>query len=279
MNERTPPTWPAGHRAALVVSIDVDGEYGVIAQHGASDWYWRAQAQYDLDAGLIRLLELLADYDIRATFCWVGRVAEERPDAVRSVSAAGHEIATHGWDHQIYTRMTREEQREDLIRTRDYLATLTGTVPVGHKSPFWHSTPDTVPLLQELGFQWNMDVALGDLPVAQRPDPTREPIIQLPPSRWWDDYTFFIEQALPPRLVAEFWEEDFAVVRAEGKLMCLTVHPWITGRPGPSRALARFLDFVVTLGDVWIARADHVALWWRERERDLDQSATSSTES
>ena len=196
MNERTPPTWPAGHRAALVVSIDVDGEYGVIAQHGASDWYWRAQAQYDLDAGLIRLLELLADYDIRATFCWVGRVAEERPDAVRSVSAARHEIATHGWDHQIYTRMTREEQCEDLIRTRDHLATLTGTVPVGHKSPFWHSTPDTVPLLQELGFQWNMDVALGDLPVVQRPDPTREPIIQLPPSRWWDDYTLLHRASL-----------------------------------------------------------------------------------
>ncbi len=272
-DQRTIPVWPAGHRAALVVSIDVDGEYGVITQHGESDWYWRAQAKYDLTAGLTRLLELLADYEVKATFCWVGRAAEERPDAVRAVAEAGHEIATHGWDHRLYSQMTREEQREDLIRTRDVLTELSGTTPVGHKSPFWQSTPETIALLQELGFQWNMDLALGDLPVPMRPDPARLPVIQLPPSRWWDDYTFFIEQSLPPRLIAEFWREDFEVLRAEGKLMCLTLHPWICGRPGPSRTLAQFLDFVIALGDVWIARADHVALWWRERERDLEMGS------
>ncbi|MCS7257244.1 MAG: polysaccharide deacetylase family protein [Thermomicrobium sp.] len=273
------PVWPAGHRAALVVSIDVDGEYGVIAEHGEDDWYWRGQAKYDLEAGLWRLLELLDDYDIKATFCWVGLAAEERPDALRAVVERGHEIATHGWDHRVYSRMSRSEQQEDLIRTRETIAELAGVTPVGHKSPFWRPTAETVALLQELGFQWNMDLALGDLPVAMRPDPTRHPVIQLPPSRWWDDYPFFIEQSLPPRLVAEFWREDFEIIRAEGKLMCLTLHPWISGRPGPSRALAQFLDTVIALGDVWIARADHVALWWRERERDLEEASGTASES
>ncbi len=273
MTSKTVPLWPAGHRAALVISIDVDGEYGVIAEHGADDWYWRAQAKYDLAAGLWRLLELLDDYDVKATFCWVGLAALERPDAVRAVVERGHEIATHGWDHRPYSHLAPSEQREDLERTRRTLAELTGVTPVGHKSPFWRPSAETVAVLQELGFQWNMDLALGDLPVTMQPDPARDPVIQLPPSRWWDDYPFFIEQSLPPRLVAEFWREDLEVVRAEGKLLCLTLHPWISGRPGPSRALARFLDDVIALGDVWIARADHVALWWRERERDLSAQA------
>lgn len=277
MSRPSVPLWPAGHRAALVVTIDVDGDYGVVAAHGEADWYWRSQARYDLDAGLTRLLDLLADYEIKATFCWVGLAAEERPDAVRAVAEAGHEIATHGWDHRPYNRLSRAEQRDDLIRTREVLSDLTGKVPVGHKSPFWQCSSDTVPLLQELGFQWNMDLALGDLPVLQAPDPNRPPIVQLPPSRWWDDYPFFIEQTQLPDTVAAFWREDLEVIRAEGKLMCLTVHPWITGRPGPSRALARFLDSAITFGDVWIARADHVALWWRERQKDLESLAGESS--
>jgi peptidoglycan/xylan/chitin deacetylase (PgdA/CDA1 family) len=241
-----PPAWPAGHRAALIVSIDVDGEYGVIAHHGADDWYWRAQARYDLEAGVWRLLEILADYDVKATFCWVGRAAEDRPDAVLAAHRAGHEIATHGWDHRTYASMTRDEQREDLTRTRDLLASLTGTTPVGHKSPFWRFNEHTVPLLQEL-----------------------------PPSRLWDDYSFFVDWVMPPRHAFELWRDDLDVLRAEGKLMCLTLHPWVGGRPGPSRALTQFLDYAIALGDVWIARADHVALWWQERERDLAAGSPS----
>lgn len=275
-NQRAqPPVWPASHRAALIVSIDVDGEYGVIAHHGADDWYWRAQARYDLEAGVWRLLEILADYDVKGTFCWVGRAAEDRPDAVLAAHRAGHEIAAHGWDHRTYASMTRDEQREDLIRTRDLLASLTGTTPVGHKSPFWRFNEHTVPLLQELGFRWNMDIAVGDLPVAMRPHPELAPVIQLPPSRLWDDYSFFVDWVMPPRHAFELWRDDLDVLRAEGKLMCLTLHPWVGGRPGPSRALTQFLDYAIALGDVWIARADHIALWWQERERDLAAGSPS----
>jgi hypothetical protein len=44
--------------------------------------------------------------------------------------------------------------------------------------------------------------------------------------------------------------------------MNLTLHPFVSGRPGPSRALARLLDYAVDLGDVWIARADQIAAHW-----------------
>ena len=259
--------WPSGHRAALVLSFDVDAEYGIINANGPDDWFWRSQARYDLDAGIWRILTILGDFDVSGTFCWVGRAAEDRPDAVRAAHDGGHEIATHGWDHRHYTPMTADEQRADLDRTRAALQGITGTRPIGHKTPGWRFNEQTVPVLQDLGFRWNMDVASADLPYLMRPDPNGPPLVQLPPSRLWDDYTYFVDATVPPRYAFEMWRDDVDVLRHEGKLMCLTFHPFVSGRPAPSRALTMLLDYVIGLGDVWIARADHVAFWWLEREQ------------
>lgn len=268
MVEPTHQNWPAGHRAALVLSFDVDGEYGVINRYGSDDWYWRSQARYDLESGVWRLLGILADFDVQATFCWVGRCVEDRPDAVSAVHDAGHESATHGWDHRYYRDMTLDEQIADLERTRAAIQRVTGETPVGHKSASWRFNEQTIPALQALGFEWNMDVADRELPFLQQPDSTREPIVQLPPSRLWDDYSYFVDPIGLPDRAYQMWRDDIDVLRAEGKLMCLTFHPWVSGRPAPSRALVHFLDYVVSLGDVWIARADQVASWWRDLARE-----------
>lgn len=264
MEDTNTRNWPAGHRAALVLSFDVDGEYGVINRYGEDDWYWRSQAQYDLEAGVWRVLEILADFDLQATFCWVGRCADDRPDAVQAAHDAGHESATHGWDHRYYRDMSLDEQVDDLKRTRETIGDITGDEPVGHKSPSWRFNEDTLKALQQLGFQWNMDYAARDLPFLQQPDTGANAIVQLPPSRLWDDYSYFVDPIGPPDNAYNMWRDDLDVLRAEGKLMCMTFHPWVIGRPGPSRSLVHFLDYVVGLGDVWIARADHVARWWRE---------------
>jgi peptidoglycan/xylan/chitin deacetylase (PgdA/CDA1 family) len=253
--------WPGGYRAALCVSIDVDGRYGE-ANARTPDAYWINQTAYDA-TGTERLLELLADAGVAGTFCWVGRVAEERPDLVRRAVAEGHEIALHSWDHRAYNGMSGDEQRADVERTREALTAIAGTTPTGHKSPGWRYDAQTFPILQELGLRWVMDEPGGDLPYLTRPDAAREAIVQLPPSWLYDDYTFFVDHLQTPQQTYEFWREDLEVLRAEGKLMCLTLHPFVSGRPGPSRALARLLDFAIEAGDVWIARADEIAEWWR----------------
>ena len=255
--------WPAGYRAALCVSIDVDGRYGE-ANARTPDAFWINQTAYD-PTGTVRLLDLLADVGVVGTFCWVGRVAEEQPDLVRRVVAEGHEIALHSWDHRAYNALSRDEQRADVARTREALAEIAGVTPTGHKSPGWRYDEQTFPLLQELGLRWVMDEPGGDLPYLMQPDPAREPLVQLPPSWLYDDYPFFVDRLLTPGQTFEFWREDFEVLRAEGKLMCLTLHPFVSGRPGPSRAVARLLDVAIEEGDVWIARADQIAAWWRGR--------------
>lgn len=260
------PLWPAGHRAALCVSIDVDGTYGEKNYRQPDDSFWISQAAYD-PTGTVRLLEVLSDFGVAATFCWVGKVAEEGPGLVRRAVAEGHEIALHTWDHRYYNRMSRDEQAADMRRTFDTLAKIAGEEPRGHKSAGWRFDENTFAVAQELGLAWVMDEPGGDLPYFVQPDPTLPPVVQLPPARLYSDDTFFLDHIVPPQQTAEFWRDDVDVIRDEGKLICLTLHPYISGRPGPSRAIARLLEYVIDLGDVWIARADHIARWWAERER------------
>ena len=253
--------WPDGYRAALCVSIDVDGRYGEANYRDPDDTYRLSQTAYDA-TGTIRLLDLLADTGVGATFCWVGQAAEERSDLVVRAVTEGHEIALHTWDHRYPSGLTDDEQRVDMTRTLETLTRIAGAAPTGHKSAGWRYNAYTHALAQELGLRWVMDEPGGDLPYLILPDVSRLPLVQLPPSAWFDDYTYFVDHILPPQQVFECWREDLDVLRAEAKLMCLTLHPFVSGRPGPSRALARLLDHAIDAGDIWIARADQIATWW-----------------
>jgi peptidoglycan/xylan/chitin deacetylase (PgdA/CDA1 family) len=158
-----PPSdrWPAGHRSALCVSIDVDGPYGELNYQPPANWYDISQTDYD-PTGVDRLLHLLADIDVRGTFCWVGRAAEDEPDLVRRAVAEGHELALHSWDHRGYRSMSPAEQREDLLRASTALIGVSGQIPAGHKTASWNFD-DTTPL-------WRRRSArVGNGPAARRP--------------------------------------------------------------------------------------------------------------
>jgi peptidoglycan/xylan/chitin deacetylase (PgdA/CDA1 family) len=259
--------WPAGHRCALCVTIDVDGRYGEANYRPADDAYWISQTAYD-PRGTERLLGVLADRETLATFCWVGRAAEDHPLHVRAAVSAGHEIALHSWEHRPYNRMTFEEQRADMERTVEALARISGTTPVGHKTASWRYDAATHRAAQEMGLLWVMDEPSGDLPYLVQPVASLPTLVQLPPSRWYDDYTVFVDHVLTPRHAFEMWRDDLDVLRAEGGMMNLTLHPFVSGRPGPSRTLAWLLDYAIELGDVWVDRADRMARWWLEQAGD-----------
>jgi peptidoglycan/xylan/chitin deacetylase (PgdA/CDA1 family) len=265
--------WPAEYRCALCVTIDVDGRYGEAGYRPPDDTYWISQTAYDA-TGTERLLRILADRDLRGTFCWVGQVAEERPGQVHSAVAAGHEIALHSWDHRPYNRMSPSEQRADMVKTFETIHRVSGTPPVGHKSASWRWNEATHRVAQELGLLWVMDEPGGDLPYVIRPEPSLPPVVQLPPSRWFDDYALFVDNVLPPHHAFEMWRDDLDVLRDEGGMMCLTLHPFVSGRPGSSRTLSWLLDYAINYGDVWIERASEMAAWWRDRQL-LENSASN----
>jgi len=93
-----------------------------------------------IELGARRLLDLLHEKRVRATFFVLGILAEKHPQLVREIAAAGHEIGTHGWSHTMVYRMTPEAFSAELRRSIDLLEELSGQRIVGHRAPFFSIT-------------------------------------------------------------------------------------------------------------------------------------------
>lgn len=82
-----------------------------------------------------RLLKVLAEEGVRATFFVLGSVAEETPELVRTIAASGHEIASHGHSHRRVCRQTPVEFAADLRRSVEQISTVAGVSVLGYRAP------------------------------------------------------------------------------------------------------------------------------------------------
>jgi polysaccharide deacetylase family protein (PEP-CTERM system associated) len=99
------------------------------------------------------LLELLARAGARGTFFTLGIVAARHPDVVRAIADAGHEVASHGWDHRRVTDLTPDAFREQVRRSKTLLEDLSGKPCVGYRAPSYSITR---------GSEWALDILLEE---------------------------------------------------------------------------------------------------------------------
>ena len=100
-----------------------------------------------------RVLQLLSEHNAGATFFVLGWVAERHPEIVRSIDRAGHEVASHGWDHRRVTQQTRDAFRESVRRTKGVLEDLTGKPVLGFRAPTFSIVP---------GREWALDTLIEE---------------------------------------------------------------------------------------------------------------------
>jgi len=108
-----------------------------------------------------RILDLFARYEVRATFFVLGWIAERFPGLIRRVAEAGHEVASHGYDHVRIEEMDRVAFLEDVLRTRLLLEDLTGMAVKGYRAPSYSIGADTLwalPLLQTAGYRYSSSI-------------------------------------------------------------------------------------------------------------------------
>jgi peptidoglycan/xylan/chitin deacetylase (PgdA/CDA1 family) len=103
--------------------------------------------------GLPRALEALAAFDLRATFFVEGLNAELYPQALRDIAAAGHEVALHGWRHEVWDALSEAEEDELLDRGMGALAAL-GLEVEGFRPPGGALGPRTLGALAAHGLRW-----------------------------------------------------------------------------------------------------------------------------
>lgn len=108
-----------------------------------------------------KILSLLEKYGVKATFFILGWVAERCPSLVREIDAAGHEIASHGYNHELVYRNTPGSFKEDVQKSLDVLGSITNEEVIGYRAPSFSITPRSqwaVDVLKDLGFLYDSSV-------------------------------------------------------------------------------------------------------------------------
>lgn len=108
------------------------------------------------------VLALFGEVGVKATFFTLGWVAHRYPALIRRVIAAGHEVASHGWDHQRVFTMTPDQFQADLARARATLEDAGGVAVTGYRAPSFsidHRTPWAHPILAEAGYRYSSSIA------------------------------------------------------------------------------------------------------------------------
>ncbi|MGC1306616.1 MAG: polysaccharide deacetylase family protein [Phormidesmis sp.] len=137
-------------------TIDVEDWY-----HGTKDALSKDIKQKRLDRGLNILLDMLAEYEVRATFFWLGSAAQENPHLLKKVVALGHELGCHGLNHQPVCEMTPERFRRDTLQAVSIISNLAGKSVPAYRAPYFSITQSSLwalEILIELGFSYDASI-------------------------------------------------------------------------------------------------------------------------
>jgi polysaccharide deacetylase family protein (PEP-CTERM system associated) len=121
-------------------------------------WY---RFETRVESNTTKALDLLDEFGIKATFFVLGWIADEMPEVVRRVAARGHEIASKGYYHRSIRQLSREEFRDDLLRSREALEAAAGTPVVGYRIAHGWFTPQdlwALEVLAEEGFLYDSSI-------------------------------------------------------------------------------------------------------------------------
>ncbi len=229
-----PDGWPAGHRAALAVLVDLDV---VESQRTVS-------SPLATQAGATRLLTMMADLDITPT-------AIIDPDASNQFHVPdGVEVDPAARNFEIPA---------DLAEAQHVCDQRLGAKPAG--IVMLGGLPSISLEKHDL---WFLDGTSSPFP--QRTAKNRA---VLPYHPYWHDATWWSSRPpSPPSALLETWSLSLASVRTRGELMTVMLSSELSGMPGHVETIQRFLDEAIGAGDVWIANGSEVANYVRSNVRE-----------
>ncbi len=277
--------WPNGARLALSLVVNVEegsemsvkegdkgpepvDELGVALKIPIRNYGNESNYQYGINAGAPRIIGLLDQYKVKATWTAAALSLERAPAIAEAIRRRGDEPCSHGyrWVHQF--SMKEDREREFIAKAVDTIRTTTGTRPYGWLSRYLH-TENTKRLLVEAGFKYHMDDYSDDQPRWEVVETSQgpKPWVIVPYALDSNDMKFWLAPGYKPADWLEYAIDTFDWLYKEGadatRMMSLGLHLRIIGRPGRIGAFERFLQHVTTKPDVWICSrldiAEHYA--------------------
>jgi len=137
------------------LSLDLDNKWSYMKTHGDSGW--ETYPSY-LDIVVPRVLDFLKERELKITFFLVGQDAalEKNHKAIASISAAGHEIGNHSFNHEPWLHLySKDELVEEFAKTETALQNVTGKCPVGFRGPGYSLSPTVLEVLAERSYEYD----------------------------------------------------------------------------------------------------------------------------
>lgn len=144
-----------------VFTVDVEDYYMVSAFKDIVKFENWSSYESRVEGSTRTVLELLAENNVRGTFFILGWVAERHPDLVREIQSAGHEIASHGYNHRLIYEMTPREFREDVRKSKIILEDIAGVSVKGFRATSYSVVKETLwalDILIEEGFLYDSSI-------------------------------------------------------------------------------------------------------------------------
>ena len=275
--------WPGDAKLALSIVVNVeegaeaniaDGdrgpepvdELGITLKKPVRNYGNESNYQYGIKAGAPRVMDLLDQYGVAATFTAAAVALERAPNLVARIVEGGHEVCAHGhrWVHQFH--MSEAIEREFIQSAVRSIQQTVGERPYGWLSRYL-LTENTRRLLAEEGFSYHMDDYSDDLPFWNTD--SGKPIVIMPYALDSNDMKMWTDPAYTPDAWLKYAIDTFDWLVKEGesgapKMMSLGVHLRIIGRPGRIGAFDAFLRHVTARRDVWIATRKNIRDRWAE---------------
>jgi len=264
-----PKAWEGGARCAVALSFDSDHETNVLREGGESIGRL-SQGQYGNRQGVPRILSILKNANVPATFFVPAVTALLYPDEQRRVVAEGHEIGIHGWIHELNSELPLEAERDLQMRAADTLSKVTGQRPVGIRTPSWDFSPNTLTITKEMGLVYDSslmaDVDCYELVM----DGKDSGVVELPVEWIRDDAVYFnmnrfaaLRPYTPPADVFDIFKREFDAAYREGGLFQLTMHPHVIGYRSRIWILQELTAYIQGHDQVWFATHADIARYAR----------------
>jgi peptidoglycan/xylan/chitin deacetylase (PgdA/CDA1 family) len=266
-----PDAWPGGARVAVALSFDSDHETIPLRDAETSPGKL-SQGEFGSRVGAPRIMRLLDQKQVRASFFMPAVSALLHPEEARGYVQAGHELGIHGWIHERNQQLSAADERELAFRSIETLEHLTGVRPVGVRTPSWDFSAATLRIIRELELVYDSSLMADDEPYEIVEDGQPTGVVEIPVEWIRDDAPYFsmdrytaLRPYTPPRGVLTIWRDEFDLAYTEGGLFQLTMHPHVIGHRSRIAILEELMDYIAGHSGVWWATHHELAVYVRDR--------------
>jgi allantoinase len=260
--DRPPLPWPDGKRLAFYVVPNIEHLelLGADARSNSKD---NSRLDYGNRVGIWRLMEVMDRYGMRGTVALNSSVTRHYPRIIDACLERNWELMGHGvTNSEAMNEMPAADEPAAIRRTVEEIRTATGRPVRGWLGPGLRETNQTLDLLRANGVEYVCDWVNDD-----RPYPMRNGLHSLPYALDLNDTRMLTPPIFPPSDWADMIRRSFDTLYTEGgRVMCLALHPYITGTPGRIAILDEALRYVTGHDGVWQTTGSEIIDWFKSRQ-------------